>query len=86
MKHAQDLRCTTFNVDVRLQRGASQPIPTNERTKLERERSLGPPDEKRAQDLCYTTFSVDLRLQHGASQPIHILHTHAKDDTLDHLT
>ena len=86
MKFAQDLRYTTFNVDLRLQRGASQPIPTNERTKLARERCLGPPDAKRAQELCYTTFSVDLRLQRGASQPIHILHTHAKYDALDHLT
>ena len=70
MNHAQDLRYTTFSVDLRLQRGASQPIPTNERTKLARQRSLGPPDAKRAQDLRYTTCSVDLRLQRGASQPI----------------
>jgi len=35
---------------------------------------------------CYASFSIDLWLQRGASQPIHILHTHAKDDTLDHLT
>ena len=86
MKHAQDLRYTTFSVDLRLQRGASQPILTNKRTKLARERGLGPPDAKRAQELCYTSCSVDLWLQHGASHPIHVLHTHAKDDTLDHLT
>ena len=86
MKHAQDLRYTTFSVDLRLQRGASKPILTSKRTNLARERRLGPPDAKRAQDLCYTSCSVDLWLQHGASQPIHMLHTHAKDDYLDHLT
>ena len=86
MKHAQDLRYTTCSVDLRLQRGASQPILANKRTKLAREKRCGPPDAKRAQDLCYTSCSVDLRLEHGASPLIHILHTHAKDDTLDHLT
>ena len=81
MKHAQDLRYTTFSVDLRLQRGASQPILTNKRTKLARERSLGPPDGKHVQGLCYTSFSVDLRLQRGASQPILTQQTHQKTST-----
>ena len=76
MKFAQDLRYTTFSVDLQLQRGASQPILTNKRTNLAREGSLGPPDGKHVQGLCYTSFSVDLRLQRGASQPILTQQTH----------
>ena len=76
VKHALDLRYTTFSVDLRLQRGGSQPILTNKRTKLARERSLGPPDGKHVQGLCYISFSVNLRLQRGASQPILTQQTH----------
>ena len=82
MKHEQDLHYTTFSVDLWLLRGASQPILTNERTKLARERSLGPPDAKREQDLCYTSCSVDVWLQHGARQPFETLpSTHTRNET-----
>ena len=88
MKHEQDLRYTSFSVNLRLQREASQPILTNKRTNQARERSLGPPDAKRAQDLCYTTFNVDFRLQREASQPMltNIRTKLAREKSLGYLT
>ena len=81
------VRCTaqtcyaSFSIDLRLQRGASQLILTNKRTKLARERSLALPDGKHVQGLCYISFSVNLRLQRGASQPILTQQTHQTTST-----